>query len=74
MALTQVAMSVSPDEKALIEAAAAKEGVTLSVFMYRRVFNQPDAKRDRGRKPRNGPRSEQIGPDHSKQEDLGIAV
>lgn len=49
MALERMVMGVSPQEKTLIEAAAAREGVSVSVFMYRRIFNRPDATRQVGR-------------------------
>lgn len=43
-------LRVTTQEKAALEAEAAAEGITLSVLLYRRVFDKPDARRPRGRR------------------------
>ena len=43
-------------EKKRLQEEAAAEGVSMSVLLYRRVFDQPDATRKAGRKPKNDPK------------------
>lgn len=47
-----VSLRVTPEEKEAVLAEAEREGVTVSVLLYRRIFNAPDAHRHVGRPPR----------------------
>jgi hypothetical protein len=53
--MASVQVTVSPEEKAALEAQAAAEGVTVSLLVYRRAFNKPDAQIKRGRRPKHAP-------------------
>jgi hypothetical protein len=52
--------SVTEDERRELEAEAARQGVTLSVLVYRRVMLKPDAVKKPGR-PRRHPRTQDEG-------------
>lgn len=51
-ATESIGVRLTVDEKAQLEALAAAEGVSVSLFVYRRVMNRPDAQRPRGRRPK----------------------
>lgn len=56
-----VTLLLTTEEKKQLQRMADAEGVSLSLFMYRRVFNKPDAERPRGRKPK-----------HARDQDEGL--
>lgn len=60
MGVVAVQAFVSPEEKAQLEADAKAAGVSVSLLMYRRIFDKPDAERRVGRKPKH-PRNQPEG-------------
>lgn len=52
-ARARATLFLTPEEKDELEAQAAAEGVSLSLLMYRRIFNKPDETRPLGRKPKH---------------------
>jgi hypothetical protein len=58
--MASVQVTVSPEEKAALEAEAAAEGVTVSLLVYRRTFNKPDAQIRRGRRPKHATQPERL--------------
>lgn len=50
-AVAQVRMT--HEEKQMLEDAAKREGVSVSLYMYRRIFNEPTAMRRPGRRPKH---------------------
>ena len=53
MSVVPVQAFMSPEEKAQLEAEAKADGVSVSLLIYRRVFDKPDAERRVGRKPKH---------------------
>lgn len=64
---TAAQVFLDEEEKAELEALAAAEGVSVSLFLYRRAFNKPDANHRVGRPPK--PRNERS---QTEQLDLGM--
>lgn len=56
----RVVVGLTKAEKQLLEETARREGVSVGLLAYRRIFNKPDATRRAGRPPKNAaPTSEE---------------
>lgn len=53
MSTVPVQAFVTTAEKAELESQAAAEGISVSLLIYRRVFNKPEETRRPGRKPKH---------------------
>lgn len=49
----RLVVGLTKEEKQLLEEAARREGVSMGLLAYRRIFNKPDATRRLGRPPKN---------------------